>query len=183
MITWFTHMSMFDSAAALELPQLAQSFEHAEAMFNILVFDEAPDVEAAVNHLPLLRMWIGYETYLAAYAAACAVTLVSHGVTATARALALAQSVEALRRGGDPAPLAVPPWLSDVDVLRSHRSNLMRRWPESYSWPKTPSDLPYLWPVVDDEGGYALKLSKYDRELIAKGERTLPRSIAERIAS
>jgi hypothetical protein len=57
----------------------------------------------------------------------------------------------------------------------------MRRWPSTYSFPRNPKDMPYLWPIVDDDGGYTLRLSKYDRELLAKGERSLSKNILERI--
>lgn len=180
MMTWMPNMSLFDSAAALEVDHLAVAFKEAESLFYQLTYGE-PVEGMGEAPLPLVRMWIGYEAALGAYVAACGATLVGYGVTTGVRAASVAQTVAQLRTAEDPFPLVMPPWLTDTDVLRSHRSNLIRRWPDSYRWKGTPELMPYLWPIVDDDGGYVLKLSKYDRGLLASGERFLPPSIAGRI--
>jgi hypothetical protein len=67
-----------------------------------------------------------------------------------------------------------PPWLSDLWVLRSHRSNLMRKDPKFYSvYRGTPENMPYLWPLIDD-GEYTLTLSRADAARLRTGERELP---------
>lgn len=187
MMTWMTRMSFFDSAEDLQLPQLAQTNRESEALFNELVFgvsgEEGTGLPIGPAPAPLRMMWTGYETALAAYNVATSILLVSHEITNGHRALTVANTIKDLRAGGDPAPFEMPPWLQDIDVLMSHRSNLMRRWPDSYGFPRNPKDMPYLWPIVDGEGGYVLKLSKYDRELVAKGERKLPKTVMERITT
>jgi hypothetical protein len=182
MMTWMTNVSLFDSAEALALPQLALAQVESFALFNELMYSE-PSEERGSAPAPLKMMWQGYEVALAAYSVATATILVKHGVTAAGSPLALTQSVRDLRQSGELAELVLPPWFEDTDVLRSHRSNLMRRWPEVYSWNRTKPDMPYLWPVVDDNGGYELRLSKYDRNLLANGERSLPPTIMERITN
>ncbi|URP21718.1 hypothetical protein SEA_KATE_52 [Microbacterium phage Kate] len=179
MMTWMPNKSLFDSAEALELDQLAVATVEGASLFNEMLYGEPTDGQMKAP-VPLIGMWAGYEAALAAYVAACATTMVRYGVSATNRALQLSQSLVALRRHEE-VPFVLPPWFEDLDVLRSHRSNLMRRWPESYSWRGTPQRMPYLWPIVDEDGGYVLKLSKYDKGLLASGERVLPRSIAGRI--
>ena len=184
MMTWMTRMSIVESVEDLALNQLATAQRESEALFNELVFgvsDEDDEDPVGPAPLPLRLMWTGYEAALAAYAISCAVALVNHGVTSGNRSLAIAATVADMRSNGDPMPFEMPPWSEDIDVLMSHRSNLMRRWPEEYRFPRNPTDMPYLWPVVDDDGGYILKLSKYDRELIAKGERKLSKTVMERI--
>jgi len=178
MMTWFPNMSLFDAAEALELPEMALSFDHVEVLFNTLIYGPV-DSPWGEPPLPLTRMWIGYEAALAAYGAALGASLVRHGIHVGVRHIEMANSLQDLRTHGDPAPLVMPPWLSDLDVLRSHRSNMMRRWPDRYSWKGTPPLMPYIWPIVDDEGGYQLKLSKHDRGLIASGDRKLPTSLKE----
>jgi hypothetical protein len=44
---------------------------------------------------------------------------------------------------------ALPPWLGDPALHRSHQSSLLRKDPEFYRpmFPDTPDDLPYVWPV------------------------------------
>lgn len=181
MMTWTPNMSLFDSVAALELDQLAVALVESESLFNELVYDE-PRQDIGAAPVPLRLMWLGYEAALAGYVAACSASLVAYGVGSSTLSLGVAQAIVALRRDEE-TPMVMPPWLTDTDVLRSHRSNLMRRWPDSYSWKGTPLQMPYLWPVVDDDGGYKLKLSKYDKGLLASGERVLPKSIAGRIES
>lgn len=180
---WLTRASLFDSAQDLELPELCVAQEASQSLFNELLFDEPYPGHAAAP-VPLVRMWQGYEIALAGYSVACLATMVSFGVLGYSRALVMAQAVAQLRRSSeDGEPMVMPPWLSDADVLRSHRSNLVRRFPERYSgkWPRTLQLMPYVWPTVDDDGGYVLKLSKYDRGLLATGERALPKGILERI--
>ena len=180
MMTWFTRISILDSLEDLELPQLAVAAQEAEALFYEMVYGVDHD-ELGPAPKPLTMMWTGYEPALAAYAVAANAVLVRYGVTSGIRSLEIANTVQELRRDGDPMEFVSPPWMEDIDFLMSHRSNLMRRWPESYSFPRNPKDMPYLWPIVDDDGGYQLKLSKYDRDLLAKGERSLPKSVMERI--
>jgi hypothetical protein len=181
-MTWMTRMSIFDSVGDLELAQLALAQRESEALFNELVFGIG-DEERGDAPAPLKGMWYGYEAALAAYSVACGITLVGHGITSGLQPLHISNTIKELRRNGDPTPFELPPWIQDIDVLMSHRSNLMRRWPESYKFPRNPTDMPYLWPIVDDDGGYQLKLSKYDRELLNKGERKLPSKVMERIQS
>lgn len=180
MMTWMTRMSFFDSAEDLALPQLALATRESESLFNEMVFGEH-DPELSAAPAPLRMMWQGYEAALAAYSVVCSTILVSHGVTNGIRSLEIANTIKEMRRGDDPVPFEQPPWLQDIDFLMSQRSNLMRRWPDAYSFPRNPKDMPYLWPIVDDDGGYVLKLSKYDRDLLAKGERRLPKTVMERI--
>jgi hypothetical protein len=44
---------------------------------------------------------------------------------------------------------ALPPWLGDPALHRSHQSNLVRKDPAFYKehFPDVPDDLPYVWPV------------------------------------
>jgi hypothetical protein len=44
---------------------------------------------------------------------------------------------------------ALPPWLGDAAVHRSHQSALLRKDPAFYGplFPDVPDDLPYVWPV------------------------------------
>ena len=44
--------------------------------------------------------------------------------------------------------VVMPAWLDDERVYISHRSNLIRKFPEHYGriWPDIPSHLPYFWP-------------------------------------
>lgn len=45
--------------------------------------------------------------------------------------------------------LQLPAWLGNENFHESHRSNLLRKFPEHYRmhWPELQDDLPYVWPV------------------------------------
>lgn len=179
MMTWMTRMSFFDTAADLEVDLLATSYYDSVGLFDFLVYQEG---DLAENH-PAVRMWQGYHVALGMYAAATASTLVVHGISVGLETMKMAGAVEEMRREEE-QPFVLPPWIKDTDVLRSHRSNIVRRWPEYADvWPGTPERMPYLWPFVDDEGGYSLMVSKHDKQALADGDRALPKTIAKKVAN
>jgi len=71
-----------------------------------------------------------------------------------------------------------PGWLSNKWVLRSHRSNLIRKAPHHYAdkYPSTPELMPYLWPRYS-LGGWDMYLSKPDQNRLETGERVLPEGL------
>jgi hypothetical protein len=177
MMTWLTRMSLLDTMEDLETPLLAQVAKESHDLEHAMLVGKpnVPDTH------PLVRMWAGYEVALAAYCSAACVELNRRGV-GTGLHLAMSQLIAELRRS-EPAPFEQPPWLFDTDVLRSHRSNMVRRWPSDYAdkWSGTPERWPLLWPFTDEDGSYALFLSGYEKKLLAAGERTLPKSIREKV--
>jgi hypothetical protein len=108
---------------------------------------------AWANH-PAVLMWRGYEEALGRYGlTACAVWLErGFGDTCAGTIAAdLAKAgVAALRSYPDLATAgALPDWLFDPVLQRSHRSALVRKDPDHYRphFPDVPDDLPYVWPV------------------------------------
>jgi len=104
---------------------------------------------------PAVLMWKGYAEALGRYGLtacevwtergfsdSCAVTIAANLATA---------GVERIRSYQDLAEAdALPPWLFDEDLQRSHRSSLLRKNPDHYASqfpPDTPLDLTYVWPV------------------------------------
>jgi hypothetical protein len=105
------------------------------------------------NH-PAALMWRGFEEALGRYGLACcdAWTELGFGDTCAATIAADLRSagVGALRHQPELAAAgALPPWLGDPDLHRSHQSALVRKDPEHYRvhFPDVPDDLPYVWPV------------------------------------
>lgn len=179
MTLWMTHASLFGSAEALHNEELVVGSELA--LDTLVALLDLPAREGATMHTPLLRCWTGYENILAAYYVAMQTTLATRGISPiTNNVFYVRDAIKSLGKVEDVSFVQLP-WLADKDVLRSHRSNLMRRWPLRYSFPKTPLDMPYIWPFISDDG-YELKLSKYDKELLALGERKLPSDIKQRIS-
>lgn len=93
------------------------------------------------NH-PAVKMWAGYEASLVDYGIAVCREWRDRGYRDTL----LPQFVLHKQRHA-----AIPTWLTwdeGYELVRSHRSNLIRKMPEHYGriWPDVPDDLPYYWP-------------------------------------
>jgi hypothetical protein len=108
----------------------------------------------AWKHHPAVLMWEGHEEALGAYGLAianrwcelgfadtCATTIRSDLATAGVHPI---RSQAELAEAG-----ALPPWLHDERLHRSHRAALVRKDPERYGsmFPDAPADLEYWWPV------------------------------------
>jgi hypothetical protein len=99
---------------------------------------------------PAVLMWAGYEEALGAYGQAVCDEWVRrrHADTCAAKIrddLGLTARPQAeLAAAG-----ALPPWLGDEALHRSHRSALVRKDPAHYRprFPDVPDDLEYVWPV------------------------------------
>jgi hypothetical protein len=144
------------------------------------------------NHLAM-RMWDGFEPALVLYGLiVCHEWRIVRGMSDKvwmdlaeyAEEYGITGSITEYTPGGSTkctatgeAPEA-PPWLTDVEVLRSHRSNLKRKLPARYGdmYPETPDDMPFLWPQIvhTDPRGYRLRLSTADQDRLDSGERILP---------
>jgi len=105
------------------------------------------------NH-PAVLMWKGFEEALARYGFTCCQVWSELGFADTcadtiAEDLRVA-GVRCVRRPSELAAAgALPPWLGDPALHRSHQSALVRKDPEHYRplFPDVPDDLPYVWPV------------------------------------
>lgn len=105
-------------------------------------------------HHPATLMWKGHEEALGRYGIACCEvwTELGFGDTCAATILAdlAAAGVRGIRSQAELAEAgALPAWLGDEAVHRSHRSALVRKDPGHYRplFPDDPDDLPYVWPV------------------------------------
>jgi hypothetical protein len=108
---------------------------------------------AWANH-PAALMWKGCEEALGRYGIVCCEvwTELGYGDTcATTIAADLAAAgVHTIRsQAALAAADALPSWLGNEDLHRSHQSSLVRKDPEHYrpQFPDVPDDLPYVWPV------------------------------------
>jgi hypothetical protein len=105
------------------------------------------------NH-PATLMWRGFEEALGRYGFTCCEVWLELGFGDTCAATIAAD----LRTAGIPvvrsqaelaAAGALPPWMGDADLHRSHQSALVRKDPDFYRphFADVPDDLPYVWPV------------------------------------
>ena len=105
------------------------------------------------NH-PAVLMWKGFEEALGRYGFACCEAWTELGFGDTC-ALTIATDLHAagistVRSQPELAAAdALPPWLGDEAVHRSHQSALVRKDREHYStmFPDVPDDVAYVWPV------------------------------------
>ena len=103
---------------------------------------------------PAVLMWKGYEEALGRYGFACCEAWVELGFGDTC-AVTMATDlrtagVDTVRSQSELAAAdALPPWLGDDELHRSHQSALVRKDPDHYRplFPDVPDDLPYVWPV------------------------------------
>lgn len=105
------------------------------------------------NH-PAVLMWKGYEEALGRYGLTCCEAWTQRGFDDTCAATIASDlrsaGVASIRgQPGLQAAQALPTWLGDEALHRSHRSALLRKDPDHYGplFLDVPSDLPYLWPV------------------------------------
>lgn len=96
------------------------------------------------NH-PATRMWTSFEYCLQKYI---------HEICAEWRVREYKDSIEnktyELSEGNSFwKDTGSPPWLGDSRFHDSHKSNLLRKFPEYYRkfWPEFTNSLPYYWPV------------------------------------
>ena len=105
------------------------------------------------RHHPAVRMWRGHEEALGTYGVTVCRAWFALGFADTCEL----QLREELDRIGVAAPRsqeelatagALPPWLGDPALHRSHQSSLLRKDPAFYRprFPDVPDDLPYVSP-------------------------------------
>ena len=105
------------------------------------------------NH-PAVLMWKGFEEALGRYGLTCCDVWTELGFGDTC---ALTITTDLCEAGVDgfrsqpelAAAGALPPWLGDESLHRSHQSALLRKDQAHYRplFPETPDNLPYVWPV------------------------------------
>ena len=95
------------------------------------------------NH-PASRMWADNLAGLSAYGVEMCREWKRRGYRDTCE-----ERITALVK---PDPYDLPRWWGRMDIVESHRSNLIRKAPELYRplWVDTPDDLPYVWVTESD---------------------------------
>jgi hypothetical protein len=105
------------------------------------------------NH-PAVLMWKGFEEALGRYGFACCEVWTELGFGDTCAATIAddlrSAGIGTVRTQAELAAAdALPPWLGDDALHRSHRASLVRKDPAFYGprFPGEPGDVPYVWPV------------------------------------
>lgn len=136
MQTFLPYADFENSAKVLDYRRLGK--QRGEAL-QILYALTIPNYGWPLNH-PAIKMWAGYERALAQYGIVICEDWLGRGYEDNT----LIKIQEFLGRGR----IKYPPWLGNRRFHISHRSNLIRKFPEYYRryWPKLRSDLEYVWP-------------------------------------
>jgi hypothetical protein len=110
------------------------------------------------RHHPAVLMWKGYPEALGRYGLDICREWRARGFADTCQPKILADlsllGVELVRGQEELAAAgALPPWLGDPPLHRSHQSALLRKDPDFYGprFPEVPDDLPYVWPVRSNQ--------------------------------
>ena len=134
MQTFLPYPSFKQSAECLDTKRLGKQRVEVLQILNAL----SGQSKGWVNH-PATLMWKGYTYSLAAYGQYCIDEWVKRGYS---NSIALDEWLYT-------AHMDNPPWLGDPRLHDSHKSNLLRKFPEYYSrygW-DVPNDIPYYWPT------------------------------------
>jgi hypothetical protein len=136
MNTFLPYPDFERSAACLDRQRLGKQRVECLQVLNALLGS------GGWRHHPAVKMWRGFEPALAAYGVAVCDEWLRRGYRDTCKAK--------IRALVEPDASVLPPWFGDPHFHASHRSNLLRKFPEHYSqfgWTET-NDLPYVWPEV-----------------------------------
>ncbi|WP_435770208.1 MSMEG_6728 family protein [Nocardioides sp. SYSU DS0651] len=179
MQTFLPHPSFERSARALDAKRLGKQRVETIQVVRALT---RPGYGWA-NH-PAVLMWKGYEEALGRYGFTCCEVWTELGFGDTCAltiatdlreaGVATVRSEQQLAAAG-----ALPPWLGDEALHRSHQSALVRKDPAHYAplFPGVPDDLPYVWPVRS-AAAVAAEQRRADNE-VRRRERALARRIEE----
>jgi hypothetical protein len=135
------------------------------------------------NH-PAVLMWEGFEEALGSYGLTCCQVWTELGFGDTCALTIMtdlrAAGVDTVRTQRELADAgALPPWLGDEAIHRSHQSALVRKDRDRYRplFPDIPDDLPYVWPVRS-QAVLAAEQVKADNQ-VRRQQRTLERAQLE----
>jgi len=139
MQTFMPHNSYALSASVLDRLRLGKQRVEVLQLLNALHKGKG----GWINH-PAARMWRGHERALINYGIAVCKEWRRRGYQDTCL-----QKLESMRTKWPPVTALRPVWMGKRTFHASHRSNLLRKYPEHYSrfkW-KEPNNLLYVWPV------------------------------------
>jgi hypothetical protein len=149
MQTFLPYEDFARSASVIDTKRLGKQRVEAKQILIALgvnVGDHIGNASSRWRHHPAVLMWKGHEDWLATYAVCICREWINRGC----RDSLLGQFADAAAM----MPIQqYPKWLGVAEFHRSHRSNLLRKYPEHYSrfgWSE-PDDLEYVWPSRGEE--------------------------------
>lgn len=140
MQTFLPFQSYFLTARTLDRQRLGKQRVEAYQILRAL----RGESKGWVNH-PATRMWRGYERALISYTTVMCDEWTRRGYKDSIKA-------KVLEMFDEYESFETPWWMSEPELYRTHQSNLVRKDPYHYRmyFPTVPDDLPYYWPVSED---------------------------------
>lgn len=135
MQTFLPYADFHEVAAVLDNKRLGKQRVEGLQILNIITTPNY--VGGWMNH-PAVHMWRGYAYALQAYVNEMITEWKRRGFQNTMRYYEVRHE-----------EIVMPWWMGDPRLHDSHKSNLLRKYPEfyrQYGW-NVPEDLPYFWPV------------------------------------
>jgi len=136
MQTFLPTSNFAESAKYLDYRRLGKQRVEVLQLLNSF---HKPNYKGWKNH-PAREMWRGYENALVMYGQAICNEWLSRGYKDTCFG-----KITAHYNGNLNSEL--PSWVGREDIHLSHKSNLIRKYPEYYKpfWPDVPDNLEYIW--------------------------------------
>lgn len=143
MITFLPYPAFSDSARVLDSVRLGKQREDAYQIILTL----SGESKKWEDH-PIMDMWDGYISALALYGAVMCREWTSRGHTDNL----LPEFMRFINKEKG-VYVHRPSWCRSEKFHLSHRSNLVRMFPEYYKkfFPRVPANLPYIWPISKGE--------------------------------
>ena len=139
-----THSNYADSAKILDTKRLGKQRVEAYQLLKALRGDY-DSTGAWVNH-PATVMWRGNEYELALYGLTVSVEFHERGFDGTNM---IEKFNEELMRHCESNREEYPWWVDHPLLHLTHRSNLIRKFPEYYGGFSVPDNIPYVWPMPE----------------------------------
>lgn len=140
MQTFLPYPDFYHTAASLDYRRLGKQRVEAFQILNVLLGRGRilKNGQMAWQNHPAVKMWRGYEAALAQYGQVICIEWKRRGYKDSL-----------MDRFNTDDSVRYPDWLGDIELHRSHQSNLIRKLPEFYhfKFPNVPPNLPYKWPV------------------------------------
>ena len=134
MQTFLPYKDFKKSFKCLDYRRLGKQRVESYQILNVLL--ERTSTKGWRNH-PATKMWRGYENALKLYMNLCIDEWVDRGYNNNMKHEVIFGEVK------------YPPWLGNDRFHASHKSNLVRKFPEHYRkyFASVGADLPYAWPI------------------------------------
>ena len=143
MQTFLPYANFKESAKCLDMKRLGKQRVEVLQLLNSF---HKPNYKGWKNH-PAREMWRGYEDALVYYGLCICEEWINRGYKDTCFGKI---AIYFSRIGtGDDSAIPMPSWIGRDDVHLSHKSNLIKKFPDHYKplWPDVKDDIPYVWPT------------------------------------